>query len=180
MPSLEHLESERGKAVGKGSRKSALKYNDGLSQPKLSSNASGPVVVRPSLRLVRPFYYVSFLSAAILYGFINNSESRQHWPLVLPALLLLWTVRQHILQHFHVMTIGGGKLRYETGMLSKSTRTMDVAKIQDVRVNQSLWQRMFGIGSIGIETAGETGGLTMANIDQPQTVADYILEAAGK
>jgi uncharacterized membrane protein YdbT with pleckstrin-like domain len=158
----------------------ALQYNDGLSLPKVSSNPSGPVVVRPSLRLVRPFYYLSFVSAAVLYGFINNSEGRQHWPLIFPGLLLLWTLRQHIRQHFHVMTIGGGKLRYETGMLSKSTRTMDLAKIQDVRVNQSLWQRMFGTGTIAIETAGETGGLAMANIDQPQTVADYILEAAGK
>lgn len=160
-----------------------MKYNDGLSLPKVSSNPSGPVVVRPSLRLVRPFYYLSFLSAAVLYGFINNretGEARQLWPLIVPALLLLWTVRQHLRQHFHLLTIGGGKLRYETGMLSKSTRTMDLAKIQDVRVNQGLWQRIFGIGSIAIETAGETGGLTMANIDQPQTVADYILEAAGK
>ncbi len=159
-----------------------VQYNDGLGNPKMAANTSGPVSVRPSLRLVRPLYYCGFILLAVLFGWINNKapEDRQYWVLVVPALVLLWAVRAHAKQHFHLLTVGGGKLRYETGMLSKTTRTMDLTKIQDVRVQQTLWQRMLGIGNIAVETAGETGGLTMANIDQPQTVADYILEAAGK
>jgi len=102
------------------------------------------------------------------------------WLLVFPALLLLWTVSRHIRQRFSVIRIGGGKLRYETGMLSKNTRTMELSKIQDVRVEQSLVQRILNIGNLRIETAGETGGLSFANADRPQAIADYILEAAGR
>ena len=62
-------------------------------------------------------------------------------------------------------------------MLSRSTRTMELSRIQDVRVDQTLLQRMIGIGTITVETAGETGRLSMANVDRPQTVADIILDS---
>jgi uncharacterized membrane protein YdbT with pleckstrin-like domain len=148
----------------------------------MAATPSGPVTVRPSLRLVRPLYYVGFILLFVVAGLINNDReaSGYYVLLIVPAIVLLWTVRLHLKQHFHLLTIGGGKLRYQTGMLSKTTRTMDLVKIQDVRVSQSLTQRILGVGSIYIETAGETGGLSMANIDQPQTVAEYILEIAGK
>jgi uncharacterized membrane protein YdbT with pleckstrin-like domain len=50
--------------------------------------------------------------------------------------------------------------------------------VQDVRVDQSLGQRMLGVGDISIETSGETSRLTMENIDRPQTVADELIAAS--
>ena len=55
---------------------------------------------------------------------------------------------------------------------------MEIKKVQDVRVDQSLGQRILGVGDISIETAGESSRLTMVSIDRPQAVADKILEAA--
>ena len=76
------------------------------------------------------------------------------------------------------MTLSGDKLRYESGFLSKTTRSIQLSKIQDVRVDQSIAQRMLGAGDISIETAGETSRLTMHNVDRPQEVADYVMDAA--
>jgi len=39
-------------------------------------------------------------------------------------------------------------------------------------------QRMFGIGNLSIETAGEASRLTIRNVDRPQEVADEILAAS--
>ena len=64
--------------------------------------------------------------------------------------------------------------------MSKSTRTMDLSRIQDVRVEQSILQRLRGIGNVSIETAGESGRLVMPNIDEPHAVAEYILESSRK
>jgi len=50
--------------------------------------------------------------------------------------------------------------------------------VQDVRVDQSLGQRLLQIGNLSIETAGEASRLTMENIDNPQQVADEIIDAA--
>ena len=72
-------------------------------------------------------------------------------------------------------TITGERLRYESGVASKSTRTIQLSKVQDVRVDQALSQRMFGVGDISIETAGEASRLTLVNIDNPQALADEIL-----
>jgi uncharacterized membrane protein YdbT with pleckstrin-like domain len=51
-------------------------------------------------------------------------------------------------------------------------------KVQDARVDQSVMQRMFGVGDLAIETAGEASRLTLRNVDQPQRVAEEILAAS--
>ena len=77
-----------------------------------------------------------------------------------------------------MLTIAGGKMKFEQGMLSKSTRNLELAKIQDVRVDQSLGNRLLGLGDLTLETAGESGSLTIRKIDRPQQVDDQILELA--
>jgi uncharacterized membrane protein YdbT with pleckstrin-like domain len=78
------------------------------------------------------------------------------------------------------LIIAAGKLRYETGMMSRSVRNMELAKVQNVRVDQSFMDRILDLGTISIETAGETSSLTMQGIEEPQQVANYILEAAAR
>ena len=72
------------------------------------------------------------------------------------------------------MTILDDRLRYETGFLSKTTRTILISRVQDLTVYQRVGQRMFGVGDLSIETAGETSRLTIPEIDRPQEIADYI------
>ena len=72
------------------------------------------------------------------------------------------------------------KLRFDTGFLTKTTRTILISRIQDLTVSQRLSQRMFGIGDLSIETAGETSRLTIPQIDRPQDVANHIQELARK
>ena len=136
------------------------------------------VVVRPSTKLLKPWYMLAFGLIAVIYGYNNNRTERMDWLIVFPALLLVWVAARHLSLRFVTMTVTGNKLRYETGIMSKSTRTMELVKVQDVHVSQTLFQRMLGIGNVTLETAGETGRLTMANVDNPQAVADFILESA--
>ncbi len=134
--------------------------------------------IHPSTRLIKPYYVVSLLLGAgiLIYGRVSAQPIEIL--VVLPALLLLWTALRHLHTRFTVLRLESGKLRYQTGVLSRSTRTLEISKVQDVRVDQSLVQRVLGIGSLTLETAGETSRLTMANVDRPQEVADRILEAA--
>jgi len=60
-------------------------------------------------------------------------------------------------------------------LAAKTTRTIQLSKVQDVRVDQRPGQRMFGVGDISIETAGEASRLTIPDVDHPQTFADEIL-----
>ena len=71
--------------------------------------------------------------------------------------------------------ITGDRLRYETGVTSKITRNIQLSKVQDVRVDQRLMQRIWNVGNLSIETAGEASRLTIPNVDHPQSLADEIM-----
>lgn len=153
-------------------------YNTPLAQ--LTAKSDNSVVVRPSSRLLKPFYTLSFILIALAYGYSNNRAERMDWLVIPPLILLAWTAFRGLKLRFTTLTIAARRLRYEVGMFSRSTRTMELSKVQDVHVNQTFFQRLLGIGDLGIESAGETGRLTISNIDRPHEVADYILDAAKK
>ena len=92
--------------------------------------------------------------------------------------ILLWPIKRHLQRQTVKLTIAGDKLRYETGLASKSMRIIQLPKVQDVRVLQSLGQRMFGVGDISIETAGENSRLVVENLDRPRELAEQITDAS--
>jgi uncharacterized membrane protein YdbT with pleckstrin-like domain len=98
----------------------------------------------------------------------------QPWIPWLPALLLLWPLKCHLRNRLTKMTILNDRLRYETGLLSRTTRTILISRVQDVTVHQRVGQRVFGLGDLSIETAGEASRLTISQIDRPQEIADHI------
>jgi putative membrane protein len=138
------------------------------------------VVIRPSIRIVKAFYYFAFILVAVYFFLVNNNpESSEgvHFLLIIPLALLVWTIVKHISLRFVSLTISGNKVRYQKGILSKYTRTLELSKVQDVGVTQSMTQRLLGVGDISVETAGDSAPLWIRNVDRPQAVADYILES---
>ncbi len=109
-----------------------------------------------------------------------NEKAGTQWIMILPALILVWPAGRALRRRLTTTTIAGDRLRYESGALSKSTRTIQLSKVQDVRVDQRLTQRMFNVGNLSIETAGEASRLTIHNVDKPQALADEILNRAQK
>jgi len=140
------------------------------------------MVIRPTTKFIKAGYAVVFL--LIIVGAVAQYKVKELQNLpqgVVPgvlALLLLWPISRHLALRFTKMTIVGDKLRYEVGALSKSTRTIQLSKVQDVTVRQHLGQRMAGVGSLAIETAGESSRLTFPSIDSPQSVAEHIIDAS--
>ena len=76
------------------------------------------------------------------------------------------------------LTLVPPQLNFESGLLTKTQRSFNLTKIQDVRVEQSLVERLFRVGTITIETASENGSVRIESIDSPRQVADQILAAA--
>ena len=98
--------------------------------------------------------------------------------MIAPVLIVIWPAVRAMRWRFTKTTISGDRLRYETGITSKTTRNIQLSKLQDVRVDQRLMQRVFNIGDLSIETAGETSRLTIHNVDSPQALADEIMTRA--
>ena len=95
--------------------------------------------------------------------------------MIVPLAVFIWPASRAFRRRYTKAVITGDRLRYEAGLASKSTRTIQLAKVQDVRVDQRLMQRVFNVGDISIETAGEASRLTIHNVDDAQTLADEIL-----
>jgi uncharacterized membrane protein YdbT with pleckstrin-like domain len=91
---------------------------------------------------------------------------------------LLWPIKRHLQRQTVKLTLAADKLRYETGLATKSMRLIQLPKVQDVRVIQSFSQRIFGVGDISIETAGENSRLVVHNLDQPRQLAEQITDAS--
>jgi len=154
-------------------------YNAALGQ-KASKTPDSPIAITPSAKLLKPFYWTAAVIAGLILFYSNNTGNNVYPLLIVPALIVLWTLARHLQLRYTKLSISGGKLRYETGMLSRNVRNMELSKVQDVRVQQSFMDRILDLGTISIETAGETSSLTMRGIEEPQQVAEYILEAAAR
>jgi uncharacterized membrane protein YdbT with pleckstrin-like domain len=139
------------------------------------------IVIHPTKKWISLGYTATFIVCLVAVFLHTNRLRDSGWPdwwLLFAAALFLWPISRGIRRRFTKITIAGDRLRYELGIFSRSTRTIQISKVQDVQVDQTLFQRMFGIGNLSIETAGETSRLTIAGIDQPQLVADEIMDAA--
>ncbi len=139
------------------------------------------LTIRPTAKFIMLRTIVAiliFLAVEIAwYTQWRDDEKLQFVPFV-AFVVLIWPLPGAVRRQLTKTTISGDRLRYETGALSKSTRTIQLSKLQDVRVDQSMPQRMFGVGSVSIETAGEASRLCITGVDNPQAVADEILNRA--
>jgi uncharacterized membrane protein YdbT with pleckstrin-like domain len=118
---------------------------------------------------------IAFLALEIGYFTSwRGQEFLSPLPLVAP-LLFLWPAARWLRRRSTRAFISGDRLRYEVGLMSKSTRTIQLSNVQDVRINQRLMQRLLNIGDLWLETAGQSSRLEIPNIDNPQVVADHLL-----
>lgn len=139
------------------------------------------MLIRPSARLIKPWYWLSLILILAIAGYTQfNAAARAKrsewiWLLVVPVLMLLTALIRHAALRATRMTIVGDSLRFETGVFSKLTRNIALSKIQDVRVDQTLGQRILRLGNLSIETAGGASHITILNVERPQELAERIL-----
>jgi uncharacterized membrane protein YdbT with pleckstrin-like domain len=138
-------------------------------------------VIRPSMKQIKVLYVLALIVIIATVAAYEKYAEPEKYPPWLPAIAviaLMVPIRRHIRRQAVKVTISGDKLRYDLGLLSKTTRNIQLSKVQDVRVDQSFPQRLLGVGNISIETSGEASRLTLANIDAPHAVADEIIAAS--
>ena len=133
---------------------------------------------RPTVKYVRAAAILLAFIAVVAWGCLLAVPGTPKWAPVAATLLLLWPLAKWLPIRMNVTTLTPDRLRAESGVLSKSTRTLMLGRVQDVGVSQSLGQRIVGVGDIWIETAGESSRVILRNIDAPQRVADLILDGA--
>jgi uncharacterized membrane protein YdbT with pleckstrin-like domain len=130
-------------------------------------------IIRPTMKFIK----LGYAAALLIIIALSIATLAWQWPAWLAwisGVFLLWPLKRHLQNRMTKITILEDKLRFDTGFLTKTTRTILVSRIQDITVSQRVRQRMLGVGDLSIETAGETSRLTIENIDRPQAFADEI------
>jgi len=141
------------------------------------------LVVRPTAKFIKAGAILAalvVLALEIAYVAKWRDNQKLTWVPIVAPLLLLWPAERWLRRNFIKAVVTDDRLRYEIGVASKSTRNIQLSKVQDVRVDQRLGQRMWTVGDISIETAGEASRLTIRNVDNPQALADEIMSRAQK
>jgi uncharacterized membrane protein YdbT with pleckstrin-like domain len=136
--------------------------------------------VRPTLKFIKAGAItaaLAFLGLEIAYLALWRDQFPS-WVMALPPLILLWPLARWMKWRSVLIVVTGDRLRYEKGLVSKDIRNLELSKIQCVNVRQSLMQRLFYVGTIGFETAGQGTWTPMPHVDNPQQLADELMNRA--
>jgi uncharacterized membrane protein YdbT with pleckstrin-like domain len=134
--------------------------------------------IRPTLRFVILGYLAvaGLLVAAIVWWNMEGTPVTQG-AVAVAALLFIWPIIRHVQRRSIRCKLDGSNLRYEEGLVSTTVRTIPVANIQDVTVHCGVVQRIWGLGDLRIETAGDSKPVEIDNVANPQPLAERILAA---
>jgi uncharacterized membrane protein YdbT with pleckstrin-like domain len=94
-------------------------------------------------------------------------ETQYHWTLflTLPSILTL-TIAAWLKQASDEFVITNKRLVIKTGFISRKTVELNLNKVESIQVEQSVWGRMFGFGTIIVQGTGETTE-AFSRIDDP-------------
>jgi putative membrane protein len=76
---------------------------------------------------------------------------------IVVVLLLVTAVSRLLMWQRFRYSFDGEVLRVDSGVLSRNHRALDVARIQQVEIDRSLVQRLVGLATLRVETAGGSG-----------------------
>lgn len=135
--------------------------------------------IRPSVRQAHALLFLcAFPIGALLRYVYLSSPDTPKAVLLLGLVLLLFPLRFYLRAWSTLLTLEDGTVRLREGLLSQKLTTIDAARLEKISVRRTLWQRLWGIGDLVIESAAESGGITLTGIDDPQSVADRLLAAS--
>ena len=94
---------------------------------------------------------------------------------VIAVVVVVWTLLETIKWKY---TITNRRVFVRHGLVSVNEQTARLERVQDVTLRQTLFDRIFGVGRLDIDTAGSEGGaLEFKALTQPTHVRE-VLDAA--
>jgi uncharacterized membrane protein YdbT with pleckstrin-like domain len=115
---------------------------------------------------------------AAMWAIHQYVEDPRGWYYAIPMIALVPPINAQAKRRMITLRFHDDHLTLETGFLARTQRTLDTAKIQDVTVQQSFGQRLMGTGDLRFEDSGQSGGMTIRNLDRPRELAAEIISSS--
>jgi uncharacterized membrane protein YdbT with pleckstrin-like domain len=88
-------------------------------------------------------------------------------------ILLYWYIKTRAT----ALTVTDNELMYERGILSKDRTAVSLKHVRSVHINQGFVNRILGVGTIQISTAGDEPEFTIADMPDPYVIQEAIAKA---
>lgn len=131
--------------------------------------------ITPAFYHVGMKYFFAFVLSALATALIAYYFKSYWAAAAVVVILMIRPIYSHVQLNHTVYTLTSVKVEIESGMFSKSSRNIPLRHVQDVTVNQTLKERVLGIGDIEIDSATIEGTMPMRSIKDPRKYADLIL-----
>lgn len=86
------------------------------------------------------------------------------------VILFVWYLRSISIR----LRITDEEVQYEAGLLSKERRELKRASIRTVRIDQTFFNRLFGVADLAIYSAGDTPEITVRGLPQPDRLRQLL------
>lgn len=169
---------------GIGEVETRVAVRDGMS---MSASSDGAVLsenerqifsITPTLMFVKLGYVLAAVGALLLVAMVAAfTPIATIWAVSLGLLLFLVPAFFHIKQKLVRYTLTDSKLEIDAGLISRTTRSVPLRRIQDVTVSASVMQRLLGFGDLMIDNASEEAGkVILKNINDPKERAEDVMK----
>jgi len=85
-------------------------------------------------------------------------------------ILLTW----HLKNKASKLTVNDNEILFEKGLLSKERSEVNLASVRTTKVKQSFFNRIFGVGTIEIYTAGDSPEIIASGMPDPNKIRELI------
>lgn len=85
-------------------------------------------------------------------------------------ILLGW----HLQNKASKLSITESEIHYEKGLLNKEHSEVSIRSVRTVKVKQSFFNRIFGVGTVEIFTAGDSPEIVASGLPDPNKVRELI------
>jgi len=85
-------------------------------------------------------------------------------------ILLGW----HLRNKASKLSVNENEILYEKGLLSKERSEVNISSVRTTKIKQSFFNRIFGVGTIEIYTAGDSPEIVAAGMPDPNKIRELI------
>ena len=114
----------------------------------------------PAMFRAHPFWFILAVLLILAFG-------------IGIIILLYWYIKTRAT----ALTVTDQELMYERGILSKDRTSVSLKHIRSVNIAQGFVNRIMGVGTVQISTAGDEPEFTIADMPDPYVIQEAITKA---
>jgi uncharacterized membrane protein YdbT with pleckstrin-like domain len=146
-------------------------------QPELELHPHWKALVLPVLVLLVTVPVASYLAARVPDGSARTAV-RIAIGVVAVAILLAGTLMPFLRWVTTHYVVTDRRIITRHGIVARSGRDMPLSRVNDISFSHTVWERILGCGTLVVESAGETGQLSLASVPHVELVQRRIYELA--